>query len=66
MAWLIILGMIIVVAGAIALYTWISNYIDDRSASKRKVVFKTKNGKTRGYWDKEDGEQYDPDLKIEK
>lgn len=50
---------------AIAVYTWIENFIIDRKADKRKIVFRTKDGMTKGYWKTKKGEVYDEHLKIE-
>ena len=64
-AFLIVAGMVLVVVGPIAIYTYIERYINDRHAKKHKVVFKAKNGKTKGYWKTKDGEEYDEGLKLE-
>ena len=63
--YIVFAAVILFVALMIAIYTFIENYIDERKAKKRKVVFKTKNGKTKGYWKTKEGEKYDKDLKLE-
>jgi peptidoglycan/LPS O-acetylase OafA/YrhL len=63
--YLAVLALMLLVAGVIALYTYIENYTRDRRARKRKAIFKTKGGKTKGYWKTKKGEEYDKDLKLE-
>ena len=63
--YLVFVGVFLLIAGGIALYTFIENYISDKKADKRKVKFKTRNGKTKGYWSTKQGEKYDKDLKLE-
>lgn len=65
LAYLIVIGLLLVVAGLITIYTLVENYFTYRKANKRKVIFKTKNGKTKGYWKTKDGEEYDEDLRLE-
>jgi len=62
---LAVFAVMLLVAGVIAIYTYIENYINDRRARKRKVIFKTKGGKTKGFWKTKKGEEYDKDLKLE-
>ena len=42
---LIVTGMVLLVVGATAIYTYIENYIDNRHARKNKVVLRLKTGK---------------------
>ncbi|MBX2900744.1 MAG: hypothetical protein KF775_13905 [Cyclobacteriaceae bacterium] len=63
--YLVVLALMLLVALVIVLYTYIENYISDRRAKKRKVIFKTKEGKTKGYWKTKKGEEYDKDIKLE-
>lgn len=63
--YLAILVLMLLTAGVIAIYTYIENYISDRRARKRKVIFRKKEGKTKGYWKTKKGEKYDEDLKLE-
>jgi hypothetical protein len=63
--YLALLAIALAIAGIISLYTLVKNYLRDRNASKRKVIFKKENGVTKGYWKTKQGEEYDEDLKIE-
>jgi hypothetical protein len=63
--YLAMLALMLLVAGLIAIYRSIANYLSDRSARRRKVIFKTKGGKTKGYWKTKKGEVYDKDLRLE-
>lgn len=63
--YLALLGNFLLVAGFVAVYTLVKNYIRDKKADRRKIIFKTKKGKTKGYWKTKDGEKYDSNLKID-
>jgi predicted sulfurtransferase len=63
--YLALLGIFLLVAGFVAIYTLVKNYLRDKKANRRKIIFKTKKGKTKGYWKTKDGEEYDSSLKIE-
>lgn len=57
--------IILLVAGIVSAYTYIKNFISNKKAEKRKVSFKKKNGREKGYWKTKRGEEYDKDLKLE-
>lgn len=63
--YLTLLLIFLIIAGIIGLYTIVKNSLRDKRAEKKKVVFKTKDGITKGYWRTEKGDEYDKDLKIE-
>ena len=64
-AYLLFFLIWLLIGGALYVYSYIENYIRDRKASKRAVIFKTKNGKTKGYWKTKRGEIFDKDLKLD-
>ncbi|MDW7694788.1 hypothetical protein R9C00_08545 [Flammeovirgaceae bacterium SG7u.111] len=58
--------LMLALSGIAILFNSIRNYLDERYLRKKGTVdFKTKNGKTKGYWVTKDGEKYDKDLKLE-
>lgn len=46
--YLVFVGVFLLIAGLIALYTFIENYISDKKANKKKVIFKKGNRKDIG------------------
>ena len=63
--YLALLILFILIAVVVAAYTFIINYIRNRKADKRKIVFKRERGRTKGYWKTNDGEEFDSELKLE-
>ena len=63
--YLALLLIFILFALVIAVYTGIKNYLVNKRADRKKIVFKKKDGKLKGYWKTRQGEYYDKDLKSE-
>jgi len=63
--YLALLLIFILFALVIAVYTGIKNYLVNKRADRKKIVFKKKDGKLKGYWKTKQGEYYDKDLKSE-
>ncbi len=61
--YLALLLIFILLAGLIAIYTGIKNYLQNRKADRKKILFKKKEGKLKGYWKTKQGEYYDKNLK---
>lgn len=57
-------AVLLLVAGIVAIYTLIENYIRTKKAKKRRVNFGSDGGKIKGYWQGKNKE-YDEDLKQE-
>lgn len=45
--YLALLGIFLLVAGFVAIYTLVKNYLRDKKANRRKIIFKTKKEKLR-------------------
>lgn len=63
--YLALLLIFLLISGVVAGYTLIKNHIRNKKADNRKVIFKNKGGKTKGFWRTKQGDKHDKNLKLE-